>query len=198
MEEWKDIEGYEGMYQVSNLGRVRSFKKYREGRILKSFPDPNGYLKVSLSKNNKLKNHRVHRLVAIHFIPNPQNKSQVNHIDGNKQNDNVNNLEWSTPSENGKHAYKIGLSKGRLNSKPTQQTRNKISKSRKGKCAGTDHFGCRKIICITTGEMFDCIEYAVKKYKIPNTNIIKCCKGERKSAGKHPITKEKMIWKYIE
>lgn len=97
---WKDIEGYEGIYQVSNLGRV---KRVTTGRILKSYKDRGGYLRVDLCKSGKRKNHKIHRLVAQAFIPNPDNKLQVNHIDENKTNNSVDNLEWVTAKENCNH-----------------------------------------------------------------------------------------------
>jgi hypothetical protein len=108
MEEWKDIEGYEGLYQVSNHGRVKSFK-YGKEKILKGSITTKGYLQVYLHKDNKIKRFNGHRLIAIHFIPNPDNKPQVNHIDGNKLNNNISNLEWNTQSENLNHAFDTGL-----------------------------------------------------------------------------------------
>ena len=101
---WKDIEGYEGLYQVSNLGRVRNI------RVLKPAPTKDGYLRVCFSVCGKTKGFLVHRLVAKAFIPNTQN-SEVNHIDGNKMNNSVGNLEWSTRSDNILHAYRNGLIK---------------------------------------------------------------------------------------
>lgn len=97
-----------GLYQVSNLGNIRN---YKSNRILKSCKDKDGYLLIGLHKNHKLKTVRIHRLVAKSFIPNLENKPQVNHKDGNKQNNNVDNLEWCTMLENIKHAWKNGLMK---------------------------------------------------------------------------------------
>ena len=103
----ENIVGYEGYY-VTNMGEVYSTKcGYK--RLLKSRKSQNGYLYVNLSKNGKYKSKNIHILVAKAYIPNPNNFPQVNHIDGNKSNNNVNNLEWCTASHNMKHAYKIGV-----------------------------------------------------------------------------------------
>ena len=99
-EVWKDIEGYEGRYQVSNLGRV---KRVTTGRILKSCKNRGGYLYVNLCKQGVVSNKRIHRLVAQAFIPNPENKSDINHIDEDKTNNTVTNLEWTTRKENLNH-----------------------------------------------------------------------------------------------
>lgn len=115
---WKDIPGYEGLYKVSNHGRVMSVKfgpktnsvrLHETSKVLKPSITNVGYLKVQLYKDSHSKIFYIHRLVASVFIPNPENKSQVNHIDCNKQNNRVDNLEWVTPSENQKHAIKNGL-----------------------------------------------------------------------------------------
>lgn len=110
---WRPIKGYDDLYEISNFGRVKSLPKIRgrgvsQERILKPHI-VNGYVMVTLCKNNKTFNASVHRLIAEAFIPNPDNKPQINHIDGNKSNNNIDNLEWCTPSENMIHAYKMGL-----------------------------------------------------------------------------------------
>lgn len=119
MEIYKDIKGYEGFYQVSNFGNVRSLKRsgYQhgnskqtfKGRVLKQYLGEKGYYSITLSKDNKQKKIQVHRLVAMTFIDNPYKKPQINHIDGIKTNNKAENLEWCTGSENMKHAFKIGL-----------------------------------------------------------------------------------------
>lgn len=113
---WKNIKNYEGLYQVSNYGRVKSLEKISKinGRIyptkiLKCHIGTKKYLDVDLCKNGTSKRHRIHRLVAEHFIPNPENKPQVNHEDTNKQNNRVDNLSWNTNSENQQHAFANGL-----------------------------------------------------------------------------------------
>jgi len=108
-----DIPGYEGLYKVTTFGRVwscgRPNTRYKNGRFKKTTLSKNGYIFVGLNKNKKLKTCKVTRLVAITFIPNPDNKPQVNHIDGDKQNNNVSNLEWNTASENIQHSWDTGL-----------------------------------------------------------------------------------------
>ena len=110
IEEWRTIEGYEGLYEVSNLGRVRSLDMYVKGRygnyrlhkgkVLSPAKDKNGYLKVNLCYNGKDKIIRVHRLVAGAFVSNPDNLPEVNHKDEDKTNNNVENLEWCNRKDN--------------------------------------------------------------------------------------------------
>lgn len=112
-EEWKQIIGYEGLYEVSNLGRVNSLMDNhwlkRDKILIWSISD--WYLRLSLCKNKKHKNKTIHRLVATMFKENPDNKPMVNHIDGNKLNCREDNLEWVTASENTIHSWKNWLSK---------------------------------------------------------------------------------------
>lgn len=111
MEIWKDIEGYEGYYQISNLGRVKSLIRKSTGtnttkeNFLNLEISKKGYYRASLSMNGKIKKISLHRLIAIHFIDNPFNKKCVNHINGVRLDNRIENLEWSTYSENSKHGY---------------------------------------------------------------------------------------------
>jgi NUMOD4 motif/HNH endonuclease len=121
---WKRINGYEE-YEISNLGRVKSFKHDRKGKIMK--PKFSGeYLAVTLCADGQQERKTIHRLVAEHFIPNPSGLPWVNHKDGNKLNNKVTNLEWVTPSENNNHAYKIGLKKGVKGEKHGRSKLNEI------------------------------------------------------------------------
>lgn len=114
MEIWKNIQGYEGRYQVSNMGRIKSLSRkvwngktyfWTSERILRPGIDRDGYRLVNLSKNGKAKTEKVHRLVAKTFIPNPENKEAVNHIDEDPSNNKLENLEWATVSENNNHGW---------------------------------------------------------------------------------------------
>jgi hypothetical protein len=115
---WKDIINFEGFYQVSNIGRVRGLDRKAphhksgtqniKGRLLK-FGNNNGYMSVILTNNRKRENYLVHRLVAIHFISNPENKKEVNHINADKSDNTSLSLEWVTAKENAMHAVRLGL-----------------------------------------------------------------------------------------
>jgi hypothetical protein len=107
-EVWKDINGYEGLYQISNLGRVKSLDREKwngkgfellKEKIIKPFIDKKSYLGIGLSKNGKKKNYRLHRLIAEHFITNPENKPTIDHIDRNISNNSLDNLRWATDKE---------------------------------------------------------------------------------------------------
>lgn len=191
MEKWKDIitvkngvtYDFTGIYQVSTLGRVRSVdrtikrkdgKVYRfNGKIINpSLRDSrNGkYLTVNLCNNGKNTTFDLHRLVADAFIPNPENKPTVDHIDTDPTNNRVENLRWFT--------YKEQLNDNKLTKK---HHRDSI---------------CKKVICITTNTEFESVKEAADYYGCNDSNIIKCCKGERKTHGKLPDG-TKLQWKYI-
>ena len=113
MEEWKDVVGYEGLYKVSNKGNVLSCNYYRNSKphLMKPQKNSNGYLKVVLSKNKKSKQFTIHRLVALAFLPNPDNLEMVNHKDENPENNNIENLEWCSRSYN--QVYSMNLHEDR-------------------------------------------------------------------------------------
>ena len=144
MEEWKDIEGYEGLYQVSNKGRIKSLNYRRTGKegMLKGKPDKNGYLIVFLyKKGEKPKPFLIHRLVAIMFLHNPNNYLEVNHIDEDKTNNNVENLEWCT--------RKYNMNYGTRNERASISRKGKKHKKHK------KHKRKKQILCVETGEIFD-------------------------------------------
>lgn len=165
---WKGIKGYEGKYQVSNIGEVRSLNYNHTGKAkkLKQGTDKDGYKTVGLCNNGKEKFYKVHRLVANTFIPNPNNLPQVNHINEVKDDNRVSNLEWCDCKYNNNYG-------------------NRTSKASK------------KTICLNTGEIFNSVREAGRKYNIVPTSITKCCRGEYKSAGKDKDG-NKLIWKYLD
>ena len=188
-EEWKPIiiekngilYDYTGLYEVSNLGRVRSLDRTSsdgrvlKGKILKLRLINNGYLRVGLNKDGRGQIFfRVHRLVATAFVPNPDNLPVVNHKDEDKSNNCVSNLEWCTQKHN------------------IQYSSHKLK--------GDKNPQARKVVCINTGQVFSCMEEA-KQWCVGLTKsqpISWVCSGKRKSAGKHPITGEKLHWMYYE
>lgn len=188
---WKDIEGYEGLYQVSNLGNVRSLNYGRTGEIklLNQYTNKKGYKHTSLSKNGKVKNHLIHRLVAIAFIPNPNNYKEVNHKDENPSNNNVKNLEWCTREYNNNYGTRNKRASEKMKGKsPSEEHRKKLSESLKGKYKGKDSPNAKPILMYDKEgnfiKRFECArdtnEYFGKKnaYK----NVSRCLTGRRKTA----------------
>lgn len=166
MEEWRDIEGYEGLYQISSLGRVKSLvgrSNHSSDKMLKLVFER--YVKVKLYKNSKGKTFPVHRLVAKAFIANGENKKEVNHIDCNKYNNNVSNLEWCTRAENHLHKCKNGL-----NNVENAIEKNKI-----------------KIVQMTLEnnpiKVFSSMSEAGRALNISVSNICNVCKGKLKQTG---------------
>ena len=160
---WKSIPGYEGKYEVSNKGKVRSIDHFAndghlyKGRVLKIHKDNQGYCRVWLYHNRKTKPHLVHRLVALTFMPNINNLPEVNHKDENKSNNSVTNLEWCNSKYNSNYGmrkdkvskalkgrvftetWKKNSSLAHLGFKPSDETRQKMSESHKGKKFTDEH-----------------------------------------------------------
>ena len=168
---WKDVLGYEGFYQVSNLGRVKSLDKhdrcgrFKEGKIKVIGDNGNGYCVVNLKVDGKQQMKTVHRLVATAFIPNPNNLSEINHIDGNKKNNTISNLEWCDRSKNVKHAIK-----------------NKLQ----------TNFGQRKVMCVELNKVFNSVTEAEKWVGVKGSRISNVCQLKRgcKTCGGY-------TWRYL-
>lgn len=141
-EEWRDVSGYDAPYQVSSLGRVKSLprKKGTKGKVLSPGMNTSGYEVINLLQDGRYRTRTVHRLVAIAFIANPENKRCVNHKDGDKTNNSIDNLEWATHKENTRHAFDTGLMVG----------------TNLGKFRG-EHNQARGVINTETGERYTCI-----------------------------------------
>lgn len=171
---WVHIVGYENEYQINELGQIRTLKdtpKHKKYDLLKpQISKRNGYVYQMLYKNGKKKLLRVHRLVAEAFLANKNNLPQVNHKDGNKQNNCVDNLEWCNQSTNMKHAYKNGLQKPSENQKQSIINTNKLKQ--------------KKVFQIKDGKIinvFSGISEASRKTKISVSCISRCCNLKRKS-----------------
>ena len=176
---WKNIEEYENYYQVSNYGKVKSLKRIiirsdnkpylQKEQLLKPGKTKKGYLQVVLTKEFKTKPCRVHRLVAQAFIPNPNNLPQVNHIDGNKENNNVSNLEWVSNYDNMQHSIKTGL-------RDIKKITNILYESNRRPIIQYDING-------NFIKKWNSIKDVEVQLNIPNQNIIKVCQNKRHTAG---------------
>lgn len=144
---WKPIKGFEGIYEVSNHGRVRN----SNGKMRKPFQAHRGYLMIDLFHNYKRTHARVNRLVAEAFIPNPDNKPEVNHKNGDKTDNRVENLEWATKSENMIHAFRSGL-----------QTKGK--------------YQIRMVICLEDGKVYATAGEAARAYGLSSNGVSSCCR----------------------
>jgi hypothetical protein len=168
MEEiWKDIKGFEGLYKVSNLGRVLSLKK---NVIMKENISNSGYVFYGLYKDGIVKSRFVHRLVAQTFIDNLENKIQVNHMDLNRKNNSIENLEWVTISENQKHSYK-------------NSNRKSYMKGRAGKL---NHLSKEVVMCDNNGieiKRFESQREAGRIMSINASHINNVIKNKRNHAG---------------
>jgi hypothetical protein len=194
MEIWKDIEGFEGLYQVSNLGRVKSldviqnlkhssgteYTRFKKGRILR--PEQSDrvapYVIYYLKKDGKRHFGKAHRLVAKAFIPNPENKKVVNHLDCNPKNNAVENLEWATHSENTKHAYdngRIDLSKA-----VNASVKNRYKRFKRVYQYTIDYKFVRE---------FESVNAAAKFMNVDRSSLAKACRKEY-------LTSKNYIWSY--
>lgn len=174
---WKDVEGYEKLYQVSNLGRVKSLgnggsknSKFSSERILKLKSNKvTGYLYVRLSKDGKQKHYSIHRLVALAFLPNPNNFPQINHKDEDKKNNTLQNLEWCSAEYNNNY--------GTHNKRMVVSLTNYPSKS-------------KKVLCIETNKVYPSTRQIERELGFANGNISAACNGKRKSAYGY-------TWRYV-
>lgn len=175
VEEWRPIPNWEELYHISNHGRIKSLEKkvkagmgYRviKEKILKPKVDKDGYLLINLSIDSRPITYKVHRLVAESFIPNPENKPQVNHKKGVKSDNRALELEWSTQSENQKHAYR--------------ELNKKSSKGMAGKY-GLDPRS-KPVLCLTTGIYYVSAKDAARQTGVNKRSILDTCNGKQSFA----------------
>lgn len=195
---WKDIEGYEGLYQVSNMGRVKSLEreyksrgKYGEyigrtkTRILKAGFNGDGYLQVALCRNSECKYVKVHKLVAKAFVPNDENKPTVDHINTIRHDNRACNLRYFT--------WKEQMSENEITSKRHKKIVSECGKKNIKKANKANE---KKVRCITTGMVFSSTVEACKFYNIKTNHISDCCYKRIQSCGKLPDG-TKLQWEYI-
>lgn len=160
---FRQIKGFEGIYSISENGKVSSIRRSLGKRLMKNRIKPNGYVGIKLCNNGKQFHLSIHRLVALHFVDNPNNYPEVNHKDGNKENNHYLNLEWVTSSENQKHAFRLVL-----------------QKVRKGK----DHVQSIPINQLDLNGNFvkswESIKQVKRELGFNTFGIIKCCKNEKR------------------
>jgi uncharacterized FAD-dependent dehydrogenase len=174
-EMWKDIKDFEGLYQVSSLGNIKNIKT---NRVFNGYIQNTGYPTVTL-KNKK---YSIHRLVALAFIDNPLQKPQVNHIDSDRTNNKVENLEWCTHSENMQHAFKVGA----MDNAIKKLIKNKIRAKKVAQYDLSDN-----LIAIHKGSVDITNKLKKEGIKISHRNVRKVCQGERHKAGG-------FVWKYLD
>lgn len=195
-EEWRDIVieqngvtyNYSGKYEVSSLGRVRSLN-YRgtgEVKILKQNKNK-GYLSVALCG----KVFKVHRLVATVFVPNPNNLPQVNHLDENKHNNRVDNLEWVTAKDNMNYGTRNKKASESMKGKTFSDEHKRKMSENHADFTGSKHPRAKKVICVETKQIFDTLKQAGECYNISSKSICSCCKGKRETTGGYH-------WKYYD
>lgn len=177
--EWKDVVGYEGLYEVSNIGEVRSVSRlviFKDGRRpvmkkskVKSKKTIRGYYAVDLYKKDIREGKLVHRLVAEAFLLNPEYKPTVNHKNAVKKDNRVENLEWATMKEQSDHVRSNGLIK-------KENMQRSIDGMRKANSV--------KVVCLNTGEVFDSVTKAAIAKNTHHASISRNCQGKVKSSGK--------------
>ena len=176
MEIWKDIVGYEGKYQVSNLGKVKSLDYRNTGKekVIRQYKQKNGYLQVKLHKNSKQKNFKVHRLVATVFIPNPENKPCIDHLNTIRDDNRAENLKWCTAKENANNPI----------SKKNSPTAGKF---------GKDHYKSKAVYQYSLDgkliRVWGAIMDVKRELGFDQGSISKCCLGKLKTC-------YGFVWKY--
>jgi len=189
---WKPIIEFPG-YEVSNYGRIKSFRKHQFGHLLHPRHNPKGYLRIKLRQNGEDRTIFVHRIVAKTFLGCLAEKNQINHKNGVKDDNRVDNLEWCTGSENLFHAYNfLGRKSATQDKHLPEETRKKISEANRGKIRSAEtnlknslaHIGhgllgenpnARQTMCIETGKIFSCAKEAAIYYGLKMSSIYHAC-----------------------
>lgn len=195
LEIWKDIKGYEGLYRISNLGKVKSLSRITPGaisrylptKILKTRIGNRGYVEIQLSLNGVRTHYSIHQLVARAFIPNPENKPYIDHINGDRTDNRYNNLRWVTHKENMNNP----ITRARITERQLGE------KSHWWNVYGEKHPKSKKVMCINTSVIYESITEAGRKTGVNRSGINMVCRGERKYAGKDEEGKP-LFWCYVD
>lgn len=184
---WRDLYGYEGLYEISSYGNIRSLNRkvwngtnyhIKKGQDIKTFIGDDGYVIVQLSKNGVSKTMRVHRLVALTFLSTIEGKDFIDHINTIRTDNRVENLRWVTRTENMNNTLTL--------------------KKKSESVLGVNNPNAKKVVCLNNGVIFDTIIDAATAYNIDSSsNITSCCKGKLKSVGVDESTGEKLVWVYL-
>ena len=206
---WKSIKSYEGLYEISSLGRVKSLNYRGTGKekVLKNIEDYKGYLMVGLTKNGKQKKFKIHRLVAEAFIPNPEGKPCIDHINTIRNDNRVENLRWVTYKENNNnqltkkkysenHREQTGENHPMYGKHHSEETKKKMSEAKKGKYCGENNPNSKPVIQIdpNTNEIvntYSGTNEVARQTGFNQSAISSCCRGERK-------THKGYKWMYLE
>ena len=185
-EVWKDVVGFEGLYQISNIGRVRSLnyaKKKGNVRVMKPYLNKQGYWRINFPKGNKKLIHKfIHTLVAEAFIPNPENKPEVDHINTIPSDNRVCNLRWVTKSENQNNPLTLKHKSEAIKGRPLPK--EQVMKMRETNPIKTE------VICIETNIVYESASEAARQTGIPQGNISRACRKGGNMAGGYS-------WKYL-
>lgn len=197
---WRDVIGYEGLYQVSNKGRVKCIQGKYNGHLMSVIKHTGDYFVVSLRKNKNRKQFKIHRLVAQAFIPNPDNLPQINHKDEDKANNSVENLEWCTAKYNVNYGTRGKRSGNKIKQRISTESEFAARWRNQARINGAKTTS-KKVLCVELDKIFNTLREAgdfIEKNNYKHVLIGYCCRGTLTSSGKPYTTAYGYHWKFLE